>query len=1165
MTKDNLGFQLPSLEELIEPNPLTVSPETPVIDAITCMNQPRSVSPAHNQTENQVTCRSSYLLILEQFRLVGILTERDIVKLSASAIDFKALIVEQVMTRNIITLKKSDFQDIYQVMSILRQHQIRHLPLVDDCGQLLGIIHSEGICRALNPTNLLKLRSVSDVMNINVLQASPNSSVLSLSQLMVEKHHSCVVIVESSDEQAEFSDYICHFSQKHLHLGIPIGIITERDIVQFQILGLDLAKTPAKNVMSSPLVCMKTTDSLLDVQQQMKKLRVRRLVISGDSGKLQGIISYQDMLRVFNTTELYGVISTLKQELNQQTKYLQREIQQRKQGEVMLRKNQQLLELFVRRVPAAIAMVDRQVRYLAISDRWIQDYQLEKKDIISLTHYEVFPELPQRWKQNHQDILTGKTEFLTSEEDSFIRPNGRIDWLRWELYPWHDTKGKIGGLLMLSEVITERKLLEQKLQSSEAQMRAVFEAMTDLILTVDLTENSIQILPTQFSNVSNAEALSKIIEQIHNEVFDGSNSQKYQNLIRKTLRTHQTVNFEFSLKVDSLMYCFSVNISPVSETMTIWVAHNITHRKQMEQSLFAEKELAQVTLKSIGDAVITTDALGIVKYVNPVAERLTGWCTEEAQGKYLTEIFLIVNQFSREPVINPVKMALQQNCIYDLAADTLLIAKDGTEYAIEDSAAPIQNRQGELIGAVMVFHDVTEARSLAHKLSWQATHDPLTGLYNRRKFEQEVDLAIKDSQDNQTHHALCFLDLDRFKIVNDTCGHPAGDELLKQITILLQQRIRVSDIFARLGGDEFGILLTQCPIDTAQQIANQLRQLIYDFRFIWTGKVFNIGVSIGLVVIDSNTINLASLFNTADAACYAAKGKGRNCVYLYHEQDTVIAQQWGERKWIAKINQALENNCSLNTGLPSNSVIDSEINRFCLYAQKIIPIEENSDHSLCEILLRLIDESGKIIVPGAFLAAAERYDLMPAIDRWVVTTFLADYEAYCQLRKEQKLPAPNTTYTINLSGASINSQEFAVFLQAQFDRYSVPPETICFEITETVAISNLDNAVILIENLRKLGCSIALDDFGSGMCSLTYLKNLAVDYLKIDGSFVQNIADDRVDYATVEFFNHISKIMNIKTIAEFVEDDVILQNLQEIGIDYAQGYGIERPQPLTLN
>ena len=632
------------------------------------------------------------------------------------------------------------------------------------------------------------------------------------------------------------------------------------------------------------------------------------------------------------------------------------------------------------------------------------------------------------------------------------------------------------------------------------------------------------------------------------------------------MTTHKTVNFEYSVKVDDVVYWFSVNISPVSETMIIWVAHNITHLKQIEQNLFAEKELAQVTLKSIGDAVITTDALAIVKYINPVAEELTGWSTAEAQGKPLTEIFQIVNHFSRETAPNPVEIALEENRICELAADTLLIAKNGTEYAIKDSAAPIKNHQGQLIGAVMVFRDVTESRSLTQELSWQATHDPLTRLYNRRKFEEQVDLAIKDSQDNETHHALCYLDLDRFKIVNDTCGHAAGDELLKQITTLLKQRIRDSDIFARLGGDEFGLLLHQCPIGIAQKIANQLRELIHDFCFLWSDNSFKIGVSIGLVAIDSNTGNLNSLLNTADAACYAAKEKGRNCVYFYHEHDTAIVRQRGERQWVAKINQALEKNLFLDACTRGQVLSGGAGSHcFCLYAQKIISIEEKNDLPYYEILLRLIDESGKIIAPGVFLPAAERHDLMPAIDRWVVRTFFASYEVYCQLRQDQKLDPPTNLYTINLSGASINNQKFAFFLQKQFTRYAIPPQTICFEITETVAISNLDNAVKLINQLKKLGCSIALDDFGSGMSSLNYLKNLPIDYLKIDGSFVLNIANDHIDYATVECFNHISQIMNIKTIAEFVEDDVILQNLQKIGVNYAQGYEIGRPKPLIFN
>jgi diguanylate cyclase (GGDEF)-like protein/PAS domain S-box-containing protein len=1034
MTKDNLGFQLPNLDEIIEPNPLTLAPETLVIDAIARMNQPRKSDVSQDFKEAHSVSRSSYLLVLEQSRLAGVLTERDIVKLSATAIDLRQVTVGEVMTRNVITLKQSDFKSIYHVMSILRRHQIRHLPVIDEGEQLLGMISSEGICRALNPSNLLKMRSVMDVMNRQVLQASPDSSVLSLSQLMAQHRQSCVVIVEKLSPSVESSTHSDNSEQDEQYLAskIPIGIVTERDIVQFQILGLDLAKTPAQTIMSTPLVCMKPTDSLLSVQQQMKKLRVRRLVIAGESGELQGIIGFQDMLKVFDTTELYGVISTLKQELNQQTKHLTQEIQQRKTSETMLHKNQQLLKLFVRYAPVAIAMLDCEMRYLLVSDRWISDYRLEGRDIIGRTHYEVFPEIPQRWRQDHQDCLTGKVTFLSSEEDSFVRLDGSVDWLRWELRPWHDIDGNVGGLLMFSEVITERKLLEQK--------------------------------------------------------------------------------------------------------------------------LFAEKELAQVTLKSIGDAVITTDASGKVQYVNPVAERLTGWSTAEATGRPSVEILQTIDRFTRKPIANPVDLVLQKNRIYEFDSDTLLISRDGSEYAVENSAAPIHDSQGKLIGVVIVFHDVTQSRNLAQELSWQATHDSLTGLYNRRKFEEEVNLAITDSQNNHTCHALCYLDLDRFKIVNDTCGHVAGDELLKQITKLLKQRIRGSDVFARLGGDEFGLLLNQCSTEIAHQIANQLRQLVQNFCFTWEDKIFRIGVSIGLVTIDSTTANLTNVLSTADAACYAAKEKGRNYVHLYHEKDTAVAQQRGERQWIEKLNRALEENL------------------FCLYAQKIISIEEHRTQNHYEILLRLIDEPNrksekppKIIAPGAFLPAAERYDLMPAIDRWVVTTFLASYEVYCQLRREQNKKPSTNLYTINLSGASINNREFGTFLQEQFACYAIPPETICFEITETVAISNLDNAVNLIKQLKKLGCSIALDDFGSGMSSLTYLKNLPVDYLKIDGSFVKNIARDRIDYATVECFNHISQIMNIKTIAEFVEDDVILRNLKQIGVNYAQGYGIERPQPLSFN
>ncbi len=1041
MARANLTFQLPQLEEIIESNPLTTCSATLVVDALAQMNrEPKSATFDH---QNGGFSRSSYILILKQSQLIGVLTEQDIVKLSATRIDLKQMTVGEVMTKDVITLKQNDFQDIYQVMSIFRRHHIRHLPVVDDRGHLAGIISTESICRALSPSNMLKMRSLEDTLNTQVPQAYPNSSVLYLSQLMAEQRQSCVVIVESHFSQDNLESFNCSSPENspHLPLSIPIGIVTERDIVQFQILGLDLAKTKAKTVMSTPLVCMKPTDSLLDAQQQMKRLRVRRLVVAEESGELRGMITNQDMLRIFDTTELYEVINTLKQELNNKTEHLEQEIKQRQQSEFRLRENQQILELFVRHAPAAIAMLDRDMRYLVVSDRWIEDYQLEDRDIINHSHYEVFPEVPPHWRPTYQDCLAGNIKVFKQEEDSFVRLDGRVEWLRWELRPWHNLAGNIGGLLMFSEVITERKQLEQKLQSSEIQMRRMFEAMTDLVLTIDIADNSIQILPTKFFDLYSNDISNQIVEQVQAQLFNCVEAEHYQNLIRCVVQTQQATSFEYSFNLDDSLVWFNVHISYLSETTIIWVARNINHRKQMEQNLFAEKELAQVTLKSIGDAVITTDALGQVKYVNPIAEQLTGWRTEEAQQKPLAEIFQIINQSNREPINNPVDLVLKENRIGELAQDTVLIARNGTEYAIEDSAAPIQDRQGKLIGAVIVFRNVTQSRKIAQELSWQATHDPLTGLYNRRKFEEQLALVIEESQNHKSNHTLCYLDLDRFKIVNDTYGHAAGDELLQQVTKLLKKRIRASDIFARLGGDEFALLLHQCPLEIAPKIAEQLRQLIQDFPFTWEDKVFRIGASIGLVAINSTTDNLSDLLSTADAACYAAKEKGRNCVHVYHQQDTIVAQQRGERRWIEKLNRALEEN------------------RFCLYAQKIVSIEEDCDSHHYEILLRLIDESGKLIAPGAFLPAAERYDLMPAIDRWVVTNFLAGYEVYCRWRKEQKLQPPTNLYTINLSGASINNHEFGNFLQDQFECYSIPSETICFEITETVAISNLDNAV----------------------------------------------------------------------------------------------------------
>jgi diguanylate cyclase (GGDEF)-like protein/PAS domain S-box-containing protein len=552
-------------------------------------------------------------------------------------------------------------------------------------------------------------------------------------------------------------------------------------------------------------------------------------------------------------------------------------------------------------------------------------------------------------------------------------------------------------------------------------------------------------------------------------------------------------------------------------------------RLRIEQLLFQEKEIAQITLQSIGDGVITTNFLGKIQYLNPVAERLTGWKLSEAKERLLSEVFKI-NEQERE----------LSNSNLEINKSNFLTSYQGVEYAIDFNVTPMQDRQGKIIGNVIIFRDVTESRNLANKLSWQATHDDLTGLINRREFNRQIVEAIQDVKKTDKTHVLCYLDLDRFKIINDTCGHIAGDELLRQITSLFKQRVRNSDTIARIGGDEFGLLLNRCSATDALKIAESIRQLVYYFRFNWQNQVFSISISIGLVEINEFSQDLCSVLNAVDAACYMAKEQGRNSVHLYKDVDGELAKQQTEKRWIFKIERSLEEN------------------RFCLYYQKIISIDRAGDTEHYEVLLRLIDENGSIVAPMAFIPIAERYDLMPAIDCWVVSNFFAHYERYSQENPQ----ISNYLYTINLSGASVNSGKFFDFLKEQFDRYNISPKNVCFEITETAAIANLNRAGKLIEQIKELGCRFALDDFGKGMSSLAYLKHLPVDYLKIDGSFVKNITNDAVDLAIVECFNRIGHSIAIETIAEFVENEQILAKLKEIGVNYAQGYGISKPCPL---
>lgn len=607
--------------------------------------------------------------------------------------------------------------------------------------------------------------------------------------------------------------------------------------------------------------------------------------------------------------------------------------------------------------------------------------------------------------------------------------------------------------------------------------------------------------------------------------------QRVRSMVAGDLDTPLRVNGSRELKL-------------LAETMNRTMGLMRKHLEQKErlnlayEEAFRAKELAEVTLHSIGDAVITTDQEGRVIYLNPVAEKLTGWRQSEVIDQPIGEVFLIFDGRTGERIDNdPVTRALATGQVALLEDHTRLNARDGRQFAIEDSAAPIRSRGGEVLGAVLVFHDVTEQRRMAEKINYQATHDPLTGLFNRHAFEMKLHNLIEgvDAGD----HVMLYLDLDQFKVVNDTCGHAAGDALLKQLGELMQTRIRSGDLVARLGGDEFAVLLPHCPSEQAIHCAEKIRQAIQSFRFFWEGSTFAIGVSIGLVPFHSDRQTLEEIMCAADQACFAAKDAGRNRVHVYQPDDQELAQRRQEMDWVAKIHRALEQNA------------------FELYYQPIVPVYKDGGGLHYEILLRMHMDNGEVVPPGAFMPAAERYDLMGLIDRWVISHYfhwLAEHP-----RHLSKLDLAG----VNISGVSISDKHFLEFVTSQFERTAIKPEKICFEITETAAIANLVTANMMIEVLKKQGCCFALDDFGSGMSSFGYLKNMPVDFLKIDGAFVRDIARDPIDHALVKSINEVGHIMHKQTIAEFVEDAEIMACLKEIGVDFAQGYAVGRPRPLS--
>jgi diguanylate cyclase (GGDEF)-like protein/PAS domain S-box-containing protein len=721
------------------------------------------------------------------------------------------------------------------------------------------------------------------------------------------------------------------------------------------------------------------------------------------------------------------------------------------------------------------------------------------------------------------------------------RINGTLDvYLDEPRAPSTDELDKLARMARLAGIAIKRQLDEERLRTSEARYRGLFENVVDGVYIASragdiITANPALVEMLGYDSVEDLKAVGHTtvlyVNPIDRErVFARLEAQGYVRNFEYRLRRK---NGSEIVVLENSRAIYDDNDKIIAHEGTIT---DITDRKRAETRVFEEKERAQVTLQSIGDGVITTNAKGDIDYINPVAQDLTGWDMRSARGKTVTEIMMIVNEHTRATCENPVIRCLKEGRVITLPENSILITKNGDEVPIQDSAAPIRDRIGNIIGSVMVFHDVSKESRLFRQLSYQASHDNLTGLINRREFENRLVTAIDAIKDNaEETHALLYVDIDQFKVVNDTFGHTAGDALLRQLSEQMQANIRSTDILARLSGDEFGILLERCSKERAIEVAENIRGSIEGYRFEWKDSFTTVRCSIGVVLVTSENADIAGLMSSADVACYSAKDMGRNQVHFYRDSDASLRHE--EMKWVSRITSAVEDG------------------RFELFFQPIIGIgrAQVDRRGHYELLLRMRDENGALVGPDQFIPAAERYNLMSTLDRWVI------HEALSKLADRSETCEAKYTIAINLSGTSLSEDRFLEFVIDELEKQKLPQGAICFEITETAAISNLSRVVHFMQALKKLGCKFSLDDFGSGLSSFTYLKNLPVDYLKIDGQFIRNVVDDNVDESMVKAIREVGHAMGIETIAERVETRQVLEKLGSLGIEFAQGYYIARP------
>ncbi|WP_016957326.1 ammonium transporter [Catenovulum agarivorans] len=696
-------------------------------------------------------------------------------------------------------------------------------------------------------------------------------------------------------------------------------------------------------------------------------------------------------------------------------------------------------------------------------------------------------------------------------------------------------------------LIAERynKLMDV-IEDTTAKTESIVKDIQAGVVTLDSQQKITGINPAaeQIFSISQGYAFGKSIQQIFkiNKVFQIEHAAEVDLLAARETLFSKPSNLRLQghcINSDKTRYLdIVITQSSHSVVELTCLINDMTEYKAIEAALYAEKEQMLATLQSIGDGVITTSNNATIVYMNPVAEALTGWTLAKAKHKKISQVMAVVDSPEHRPADIIVRSAIANKQTHVSNKSRLLFCRDGTVRAIRHTVSPVFDQEQNVTGTVVVFQDVTQSQIIQRELNHQAKHDGLTGLINRSEFDRNLTSVVEQSIQSDEQHILIYIDLDKFKIVNDLCGHQAGDELLRQVSRVMQKRIRSNDILARLGGDEFAAILFNCNLERGQKIAESIRDQVESFRFSWDGKEFSVTTSIGVIPIDQYSNSVADVLHLADAACYASKDMGRNHVYVYQPDDKELNARQNQVEWVSRIKQALQ------------------LDLFELYFQQISAASSNDNSLKFEILLRM-NWSGEIIPPGAFIPTAERYNLIYAIDRWVIKNTFKWLDD-----NKFRLPA-DISCSINLSGDSINKADLQEYIQQMLKQYKIDGKHIVFEITETVAIANLNKASDVINNLKKSGVRFALDDFGSGLSSFGYLKNLPIDFIKIDGAFVKDIDSNKFDQAMVDAINKIAHSMDLKTVVEYVSTEQIYQTLQRLEVDYVQGYYLHKPNHIS--